>query len=78
MAHLCRIETLKNKFKEATHNSCSIFPSSPFNVTTPCGTFRDCSSLDDGGHPDLDFDCHWYYVCSYGILYSHHKCATGN
>ncbi|XP_052242888.1 uncharacterized protein LOC127852888 [Dreissena polymorpha] len=49
----------------------------PFNVNSPCGTFRDCSILDDGGYPDLEAQCHWYYQCSYGIFYGHHKCAGG-
>ncbi|XP_060566619.1 uncharacterized protein LOC132725499 [Ruditapes philippinarum] len=47
------------------------------NVHTPCGTFRDCSVRDDGGYPDLETNCQWYYMCSYGILYGHHKCANG-
>ncbi|XP_045173276.2 uncharacterized protein LOC123534881 [Mercenaria mercenaria] len=47
------------------------------NVNSPCGTFRDCSVRNDGGYPDLETKCQWYYMCSYGILYGHHKCAKG-
>ncbi|WAR03037.1 hypothetical protein MAR_009595 [Mya arenaria] len=47
------------------------------NVNTPCGTFRDCSIRDDGGFPDLETHCAWYFMCSYGIFYGHHKCAGG-
>ncbi|XP_052799321.1 uncharacterized protein LOC128230932 [Mya arenaria] len=58
-------------------NSATWLCDSALNVNTPCGTFRDCSIRDDGGFPDLETHCAWYFMCSYGIFYGHHKCAGG-
>ena len=50
---------------------------STLNVKSPCGLFRDCSFRDDGRYADTEYQCQWYFTCTYGIFYGHSKCAQG-
>ncbi|XP_033749000.1 chondroitin proteoglycan 2-like [Pecten maximus] len=48
-----------------------------FNVPPPCGTYRECSALDDGTYPDIDMMCTSYYTCNRGQFFGHSLCPAG-
>ncbi|XP_060074613.1 protein obstructor-E-like [Ylistrum balloti] len=48
-----------------------------FNVPPPCGTFRECSTLNDGAYPDIDMLCTSYYTCNRGKFFGHSMCPPG-
>ncbi|KAH3890724.1 uncharacterized protein LOC127867294 [Dreissena polymorpha] len=48
-----------------------------WDVPPPCGTYRECSDLKDGFYPDMETNCHSYYICVGGAFLGHSLCPAG-
>ncbi|ELU03005.1 hypothetical protein CAPTEDRAFT_204649, partial [Capitella teleta] len=43
-------------------------------VGPPCGSYRDCTGMEDGRYADHHVNCTAFYTCNGGIFFGHNPC----